>query len=179
MRMCVHDLRTVGSFNSCFCCKNITCPASPHSLAPLTHLGLPHARVACVCVCVWVYVTVMCHHPLSLSLAYCISVFSVYIFIANVAPKSRQALRQGERETVGEGGKRDAWARQVAILKFFAFVYATLLHITQVAAKFIAFYCAFRQLLLSLCRCPQLLSCLPPSAAAAAFSTTFLAFTKL
>lgn len=26
--------------------------ALPPSLAPLTHLGLPHARVACVCVCV-------------------------------------------------------------------------------------------------------------------------------
>lgn len=134
--------------------------ALPPPLSRTSHSSRITSCESSMCVCVWVYVTVMCHHPLSLSLAYCISVFSVYIFIANVAPKSRQAVRQGERETGGEGGKRDAWARQVAILKFFAFVYATLLHITQVAAKFIAFYCAFRQLLLSLCRCPQLLQLL-------------------
>lgn len=129
--------------------------ALPPSLAPLTHLGLPHARVACVCVCVWVYVTVMCHHPLSLSHI----AFQCSLFIFLLRMWRQKADRQ--IETGGEGGKRDAWARQVAILKFFAFVYATLLHITQVTAKFIAFYCAFRQLLLSLCRCPQLLSCLP------------------
>lgn len=74
------------------------------------------------------------------------------------ADRHYDRVREREGEKVEE---EDGRARQVAILKFFAFVYATLLHITQVAAKFIAFYCAFRQLLLSLCRCPQLLSCLP------------------
>lgn len=147
--VCVCDLRTVGSFNSCFCCKNITCPASLSlSLAPPTHLRLPHARVARVSV--WVYVTVMCHHPLSLSRILHFCVLCLYFYCECGAKKPT------DNATEWEGGKGDAWARQVAILNFFAFVYATLLHITQVAAKFIAFYCAFRQfrhLLLSLCCC--------------------------
>lgn len=97
MCVCVCDLRTVGSFNSCFCCKNITCPASLSlSFSRTSYSSRITSCESSMCVSVWVYVTVICHHPLSL--AYCISVFSVYIFIANVAPKSRQAVRQRERE---------------------------------------------------------------------------------
>lgn len=173
MRRCVcvcACLTHCGLIQQLFCCKNITYPASPSfSLAPLTHLGLPHARVACVCL--WVYVTVMCHHPLSLFRILHFSVLCLYFYCECGAKKPTGSTTVWDRE--GEGGKGDSWARQVAILNFFAFVYATLLHITQVAAKFIAFYCAFRQLLLSLCRCPQLLCCLPPSAAAAAFLLPF------
>lgn len=109
----------------------------------------------------------MCHHPLSLSLAYCISVFSVYIFIANVAPKSRQADRDRRRgRETGRMSETGGYSKvfRICLCYFVAHyassskVYCVLLRISPVAAVPLP---------------------LPSAAAAAAFSTTFLAFTKL
>jgi len=84
--------------------KTLPAPFLPQPLSHI-HLGLPHAR-ACVCVCVCLcnrYVS-----PLSPTIAMTIlCLLSVYIFIANVAPKGRQI------------GKRVGGQQEGAILNFF------------------------------------------------------------
>lgn len=116
----------------------------------------------CMCVCVCV---ILCNRYVSPPSAACNGVLflrSLFIFLL------RMWRQKADRVIAREGDRERGRARQVAILNVFHLFMLlccsrcgdAALHITQVA-KFIAFYCAFRQF------------------SFAAASTTFLAFTTL